>query len=117
MPLTVALTAQTRTAPTAMSNRLTPIPIPRSPFSLQRKRAKALRRYAGAAAPRAARLPPAAHAGSGTPVSRGNGGVPERPRAPHAHSRLGAAQLLRSVSRGAVRSGQPGVRLLAGDQV
>src|SRR5882762_9074438 len=99
MPLTVALTAQTSTAPTAMSRRLTPIPMMRSPFCVSReKRARALRRYGRAGAREAAGVPLPADAGPGTPVRRGDGGLRQGPRAPHADGRLGAPELLRGVS-------------------
>src|SRR6266550_6935689 len=117
MPLTVALTAQTRTAPTAMSRRLTPIPMLRSPFPLQGKRARALRRYGRARAPGAARLPLPADPGPSTRVRGGDCGVPRGPWTPDPDGRLGAAKLFRSVPRGALRGRQPGLWLVAGHEV
>ncbi len=49
--------------------------------------------------------------------ARRGGGFCPRPRAPHAHRRLRAAEPVRGVSRGAVRTRQPGLRSVAGDEV
>src|SRR3954453_13654165 len=78
MPLTVALTAQTRTAPTAMRRRLTPIPICLSPFDDPERTLPVCRENAktgcedtgDAEPPGGARLPVQADPGPGARITR-----------------------------------------------
>src|SRR5438132_1542844 len=68
-------------------------------------------------APRATRLRVQADARPGARVARRGRGVLARPRPADADGRLGAAQPLRRLPRGAVRTREPGLRPVAADEV
>src|SRR5437762_17120 len=125
MPLTVALTAQTRTAPTATRRRLTPIPMfcllsmdNERNFVSTRENAETRCEDTGdGTAAESARPSVPPDPGSRPRIPRGSTCVPSGPRDAHAHARLRAAQPVRGLPRGAVRRRQPRVRLLAGHEV